>query len=224
VFRRAQSVGNDKGLAEFCLREYTRLRKNKKSTNVTVYNTLDGYYTIKSHEGNEVIGSLRQLKEVAGESYFESITSGPNGKMRYEIGKESRLTIEEVDWSSAECSAGLHCHNGKYSDEGYGDTRLACALVPSMVVHCPYNDQSKMRVLALTPVQILTKDFKMTSEIEEILDVLYEDEIGKLQEMLDTMDFKEYNKHNLNVNLPDFQYIVKTIVEDSVVKERYTKL
>ena len=140
-FRRAEFVGTNKELQEFVTQERTRLRNNKKSTSVNVYKTEEDEYTLKAifidEDGdeydNELVGNLKELYESFGtmQDVMESSTSGSHGKAKYQIGVETRLPDEEVDWNpNNECSRGLHGHNGVYQDNGYGDTRFAFVVNP----------------------------------------------------------------------------------------------
>lgn len=139
-FRRANFKGTEKNkeLVDFVTQEFMRLRKNKKSTNVDVwyYEDEDGnmFYSTKEQGECYVIGNLKDLYTNLSEHedfVFESVTANNKGeRLKYYIGKETRLNEDEVDWSNAECSRGIHCSNGGYNFGGYGDTALAVAVNP----------------------------------------------------------------------------------------------
>ena len=155
---------------------------------------------------------------------YESVHSGKNGKMKYYLGKESRLPVEECDFSSAECSQGLHVHSGRYYDYGYGDVRLAVVFNPMHVVSAPYNDSSKLRVQALTPLCEIKEinDFELTPEIEDMIEQLYQDHQQNLQSLIaDEGNFAVGGiKHTLLQEVPDinlkemFSNISKVLVPD----------
>ncbi len=200
---------------------YKTLRGRKKSTNVEVYvekgqiNTKGGF-----HLGN--------LKSLYPAKSFHSRTTGQNGLPTYfEIGEETRLGVNEVDWSNAECSRGLHCSNGGYDFVGYGDVSIAVVINPMDVVFCPYQDQSKMRVMAMTPIAILENDceFELTDQVQEYISSIYEKHVNRLNDLLDSSEFTELNR---NLFLQESQIIqsLNVIVSDnkSIVKDRLKKL
>ena len=121
----------------------------------------------------------------------------------------------------------IHISSGGYSFNGYGDSALAVAFNPMDTVHCPYSDHQKMRVLAITPIAVLDKDcdFKLTPEIEKMIEEMFVNHVNNLQEMLDKGDFKEFSKHKLVKDL-HFTSILNTIVSENkeLVKNRYVKL
>ena len=121
----------------------------------------------------------------------------------------------------------IHISSGGYSFNGYGDSALAVAFNPMDTVHCPYSDHQKMRVLAITPIAVLDKDcdFKLTPEIEKMIEEMFATHIENLADMLTNGNFKEFSKHKL-VNDLHFTSILNTIVSENkeLVKQRYTKL
>jgi len=233
AFRRANHKGTDANLVKFVTQEYLRLRNNKKSTNVDVYKWGDGSYSTKLPNLDEYvveeIGILKDLYNNLGEGdWFESVTTGKDGKpLQYFIGKETRMKEEDADFSKEECSAGIHISSGGYAFGGYGDSALAVVFNPLDVVHCPYSDHQKMRVLAITPIAVLEKDceFELTPEIGAMIDEMFVNHVNNLQEMLDKGDFKEFSKHKLVKDL-HFTSILNTIVSENkeLVKDRYVKL
>lgn len=235
AFRRANHVGKDNSFAKFVTQEYLRLRNNKKSTAVEVYKWEDGTYSTKLPKEDEYeveeMGLLKDLYLSLGDNeseYFESVTTGKDNKpLRYIIGKETRLSESEADFSNKECSAGIHISSGGYAFTGFGDSALAVVFSPADVVHCPYRDHQKMRVLAITPIAVLERDceFELTPEIEEMIDEMFVNHVNNLQQMLETGNFQEFSKHKLVKDL-HFTSILNTIVSENkeVVKNRYVKL
>lgn len=232
AFRRANHVGTDANLVKFVTQEYLRLRNNKKSTSVPVYKYDNSDYTLKEEVDGErcaQVGILKDLYNNLGEGdWFESVTTGKDGKpLQYFIGKETRMKEEDADFSKEECSAGIHISSGGYAFGGYGDSALAVVFNPLDVVHCPYSDHQKMRVLAITPIAVLEKDceFELTPEIGAMIDEMFVNHVNNLQEMLEKGDFKEFSKHKLVKDL-HFTSILNTIVSENkeLVKDRYVKL
>lgn len=233
AFRRANYVGTDANLVKFVTQEYLRLRNNKKSTSVMVYKDDEGY-TLKEQDKNQnwndETGILKDLyNNLGNEKWFESVTTSSYTCLPavYKIGQETRISEEEADFSNTECSKGLHCSSGGYSFNGYGDTALAVVVNPADVVHSPYSDHTKMRVLALTPLCVLNNDceFELTPEIGNMIDEMFVNHVNNLEGMLKTGDFKEFSKHSL-VNELHFKSILDTVVTENkeLVKNRYVKL
>ncbi len=237
AFRRAYYNGSENSLLlqAFVTQEYLRLRKNKKSTNVSVYR-VDNDYTLKDTlDGLRRIdiGNLKDLYLSFSDStdYYESNhTNSKGAKVQYRIGKE---TIEtDVDWSDAECSKGLHISNGGYDFRGYGDTALAVVINPMNVVHCPYADHKKMRVSALMPIAVLEEDcdFELTPEIEDMIDEMFHEHVNKLSDLIAEGNFAEDGvTHTLLKEVPEINFdnllgVIKETVTLDVVKTRYTKV
>lgn len=229
AFRRAKYKGasNNPAFVKWITQEYLRLRKNKKSTSVSVFQK-DSEYSLKGEVDN-YIGDLNDIYRSFSnvEEYFESITKDEKGvSLIYRIGEETRMKESECDFSNAECSRGIHISHGNYSFSGYGDTSLAVAFLPSDVVHCPYQDHTKMRVMAITPICVLDKDceFEITPEINEMVDEMYSNYIDRVGTLLSTSDFEEFKQHTIVKDLSSFTSILKTLVSPNVVKTRYTNL
>lgn len=229
AFRRAnyKGVSNNANFVKWITQEYLRLRKNKKSTSVGVFqNGLE--YSLKGDK-EDYIGDLNDIYKSFEneEEYFESVTANSKGeRLKYVIGKETRLKEDECDFSSAECSEGIHVSNGGYNFGGYGDTALAVAFLPSDVVHCPYGDKTKMRVMAITPICVLDKDceFEITPEINEMIDEMYSNYIEKLNIMIKHHNFEELSVHSLSTSIEDMYALVSTVIDNNLVKNRYNKL
>lgn len=231
-FRRANYVGNNKSLVEFVTKEYLRLRKNKKSTDRNVY-LKDNEYSLVDYGKNYSVGNLKELFNSLSqyEDCFESVSTNHLGqRLQYRIGRETRLSDREVDYSPTECSRGIHLSHGRYDFYSYGDTKLAVAFNMADVVFAPYSDHSKMRVKAITPVAILENDceFEITPEIEEIVDQMMIDHL-KLLDNVGENQLVDINDHTLVQEVPDVNIaslfkVIKETVNPSIVKERYTKL
>jgi hypothetical protein len=250
-FRRADFVGTNKELQEFVTQERTRLRNNKKSTSVNVYKTEEGEYTLKAvswveddyedeqvEVENELVGNLKELYESFGtmQDIMESISSGNNGKAKYQIGVETRLPDEEVDWNPAnECSSGLHGHNGIYQDNGYGDTRFAFVVNPADIASAPYSDGSKFRSAAITPICILKDEdnllnFEITEGMQEMITEVVSNNIARLEQLVNSGQFTlGGGEHTLLAELPNLDYsklfsVIKEVVNPNIVKDRLIKV
>lgn len=225
AFRRANRLNSDSKLNQFVKENYERLRKNKKSTNVNVFKDSFGNLSFTNDVGSFLEGNLKVMYfDLDTSEGYESVHSGKRGKMKYYLGKESRLPIEECDFSAAECSEGLHVHSGRYHDYSYGDVRLAVVFNPMHVVSAPYSDSSKLRVQALTPLCEIKEinDFELTPEIEDMIEQLYQDHQQTLQSLIaDEGNFAVGGtKHTLLREVPDinlkemFSNISKVMVPD----------
>lgn len=233
AFRRANRLNSNSELNQFVKENYERIRKTKKSTNVNVFKNVYGELSLTNAVGSSCEGNLKELYANMGSNTdYESVHSGKNGRMKYYLGKESRLPVEECDFSSAECSQGLHVHSGRYYDYGYGDVRLAVVFNPMDVVSAPYNDNSKLRVQALTPLCEIEEidEFQLTPEIENMIEQLYQDHQKTLQSLIaDENNFAVGGiKHTLLKEVPDidfkqmFSNISKVMVPD--VSDRVIKV
>lgn len=212
------------------IKEFERLRKNKKSTNVqfnyvdgTIVYSVDGKFNLKE-----------EYYKSSTVSTYESSNIGLDGKPAvYTLLKESRLKNDEVDWNPRnECSMGYHLHMGKYRDYSYGDTRLLCAFNPMDVASCPYADGTKFRVAAFTPVKELDieiKDYQIENEVETLIDDLVKAHKKRLKRV-DLSEVSEFeNGHTLLKDVPElkFNHIINTIcdnVNTDIVKNRYSKV
>lgn len=233
AFRRANRLNPDSELNQFVKENYERLRKNKKSTNVNVFKDSFGKLSFTNDVGSFWEGNLKELYTNMNSNVgYESVHSGKNGKMKYYLGEESRLPIEECDFSDAECSEGLHVHSGCYHDYAYGDVRLAVVFNPMDTVRSPYRDSSKLRVQALKPLCEIKEinDFELTPEIEDMIEQLYQDHQQNLQSLIaDESNFAVGGvKHTLLKEVPDinlkqmFSNISKVMVPD--VSNRVIKI
>ena len=123
----------------------------------------------------------------------------------------------------------LHGHLGNYDDESFGDTRIYFVVNPIDVAACPYQDYSKFRMAALTPVGIMKEglsinDFVLTPEIEDHIDELVEKHLEKLEQEINTVEFKTHTviQEVPNVNLSDFTKTIREITS-TIAKDRYIK-
>ena len=124
----------------------------------------------------------------------------------------------------------LHGHLGNYSDSSYGNTRIYFVVNPMDIAACPYQDYSKFRMSALTPIGIMKpgesmEDFHLTPEMDEYIGELVQNHIARLEEDINS---EEYKEHTIMKEVPniDFTGYMKTIKEiaTNVAKVRYTKL
>ena len=215
---------------EFAIATYTKRAKNKKFTNVNVYQDTDGDYSIqKSNSPNDIefrfVGNLRDLYQKS--NTFQSRTSGSNGHLFYTIGEETREDINNVDWSDAECSRGIHISNGGYNFKGYGDTPLAVLFNPMDVVYCPYSDHSKMRVMAITPIAVLEDDcqFTFTDKYQKYVSELVSDSVNYLNTLLNNANFEDITINKVLSN-DQAVNILNVIVDDNkdLIKKRNVRL
>lgn len=128
----------------------------------------------------------------------------------------------------------IHVSNGRYNFKGYGDTSLAVLVCPADIIHCPYSDHSKMRVLAVTPIAILESDckFEFTPETEQIISETFNNHVTRLNNLIKEGDFVPASKqHTLireipKVNLSELFSTIKSIITETknIVQERLIKI
>ena len=189
-FRRANYVGGDPKIDEL----YKKRRASKKSTQVDVYE-LDGDYSLVEKDGYNNIGILKELFHEENPYFYSSY----NNSFTFRMGEEA--FEKDVDWNPFnECSRGLHLHLGKYNDSSFGNHSIYVVVNPKDVVACPYEDGSKMRVQAFTPIGFMNgeySDFKMTSEIQEYVSNLFENSLNDLETMIANNNYEEFKTHEL---------------------------
>lgn len=230
-FRRAFRKESNPGLGEFVTKEYNRLKKNKKGVNINVYQLDNGY----SLTEGIVVGNLKELYlNGSFKDTFESAHRGIHGKTNYTIGKETRLPDNKVDWDPHnECSSGLHGHLGNYNDYSYGNVRFYFVVNPMDVAAAPYDDGSKFRMAALTPLGVMgeyenIEDFVLTEEMELIVEKTMQDHLNRLDNEK-ILQLEDDLPHTLIQELPLLDYngflkSIKQTVNPEIVKKRYNKL
>lgn len=227
-FRRANIVGNKPNLVKFITQEYFRLRKNKKSTNINVFED-DGEYNTKG--GGNSVGVLKDIYNNLSnsETHFESWHKSQyhNKPEKFWIGKETRLPIEECDTDpNVSCGAGLHGAGKRFSVDGFGDTPIVFAFDPSKLLACPDNyDTFRTQSQVFLSVLDNDREFEVTPKIQKAIDEI----VGRFDLELDNIDLKELKDHTLLQEVPDVDIrnlftAIKETVNPSIVKERYTKL
>lgn len=219
-FRRANAKNTNPELASFVSTQFLRLKGNKKSTSVDVFELEDGGYSLKSPFPNsQSVGLLKDLYYKNDSGFTSNHSNSKGEKLLYQLGVETRLPVDECDWSNVECSRGLHVSNGGYDFSGFGDTPLAVLINPMDVVHCPYSDHSKMRVMAFTPLMALDNDceFSLTSDVQKVITEMYSNYLDQLKTAI---DLGEYDKEGSTLNIEVAKNVLNYQVETFNVKDK----
>lgn len=205
LYRRVVSINpKNTELGKFVKETYEKLRKQKKSTNVSVKVDIDGKYTLAMSDGlfdNVVIGNLKQL-HLELEMPLQVFTDNHTRTKRYVIGEEAREERKEGDEnSSVSCSRGLHMSHKDYSFSGFGDTPIAVVVNPCDILAVPDNGQ-KIRSCAFTPIAILNKDAEWAEdkEVHNRIDSCYDAAVDRLETLLGEANFEDFKKHEVLAN------------------------
>lgn len=202
LYRRVVSINpKNTELGKFVKETYEKLRKQKKSTDVTVYEDVEGYYVSQVNYGAKLIGNLKQL-HLELDLPLQVFTDNHTHTKRYVIGEEAREERKEGDEnSSVSCSRGLHMSHKDYSFSGFGDTPIAVVVNPCDILAVPDNGQ-KIRSCAFTPVAILNKDAEWAEdkEVHNRIDSCYDAAIDRLETLLGEANFEDFKKHEVLAN------------------------
>lgn len=183
AFRNMCSFNPDK-----LLEHYQDLRNKKKSTDVFFDDSCCIYPEKVGYFSNSLKGFVENFNK--SKKCYRSSHTGPNGKTYYFMNLTTSLPESECDFSQEECSQGIHVHSGKYNSSSYGDVKVAVLINPADVVNAPYQDHSKLRVSAITPIYEFAEDESWNSE--KCLEVAEKRSIEYFQEYLDYL-FSCYN-------------------------------
>ena len=211
LYRRVISINSaNTELGKFVREIYEKLRKQKKSTNVNVYEDEDGDYTLTSTYTddvynvpayNDLVGNLKQL-HLELDIPLRVFTDAHTRTKRYVIGEEARETREQGDEnSSVSCSKGLHMSHKNYSFSGFGDTPIAVVVNPCDILAVPDNGE-KIRSCAFTPVAILNKDAEWAEDkdVHQRIDACYDAAVERLETLLNETTFEDFKKHEILTN------------------------
>lgn len=222
-FRRAWFKGQSPELTKYVSDLYIKRKGQKKGTNINVYESEDGYNTT----GGTFVGVLVDLynnKKV----WFESEHKGPDGKPRiYYLGEEYQEPEELVRYTSDSCAPGIHSAGRDYNFSGYGDTILVVAVNPAKVAHCPYENSSKMRTSAITPIAYLGDDkdlanFTLTPEMEAFVHETFKKNIDELESVIANTEYSEELKHTFTIE--EFKFNMEVTTEGKLTDKKLIKL
>ena len=204
LYRRVVSLNpKNTELGKFVKEAYEKLRKQKKSTNVTVYEVNEKEcYSIKCDNNSTYsVGNLKQL-HLELDVPCQVFTDNHTRTKRYVIGEEAREERKEGDEnSSVSCSKGLHMSHKDYFYSGFGDTHIAVVVNPCDILAVPDNGQ-KIRSCAFTPVAILNKDAEWAEdkEVHNRIDSCYDAAVDRLENLLNEANFEDFKKHEVLSN------------------------
>ena len=210
LYRRVVSLNpKDTELGKFVKETYEKLRKQKKSTNVNVYQHGEGDYTLiptyidevyNTVNDHDIVGNLKQL-HLELDVPCQVFTDNHTRQERYEIGKESFMSREAGDESDLQCSKGYHAGSQDFSFSGFGNTPIAIVVNPMDVLNSVENHY-KMRFTRFTPVAILNKDAEWINdpEVHNRIDSCYDAAVDRLETLLSQANFEDFKKHEVLSN------------------------
>lgn len=216
LYRRVVSLEpEDTDLGRFVKETYEKLRKQKKSTNVNVWeNKFEPVYTLnKDFVQHTMIGNLKQL-------YLELdmpsnvFTDAHTRKKRYMIGIEEREPRSAGDESDATCSQGIHAGGKGFRFDGFGNTPIAIVVNPTDVLNSVEN-QSKIRFCAMTPVAVLNKDCEWIDDpnVHQRIDECYDIQVERLESLLEQTTFEDFKKHEVLSNQWNLAVGFETVIK-----------
>lgn len=224
LYRRVISINPaNTELGKFVREIYEKLRKQKKSTNVDVYQDEDGEYTLiptcidelyNTIDCHEVVGNLKQL-HFELDLPLKVFTDAHTRTKRYIIGQEARETREQGDEnSSVSCSKGLHMSHKNYSFSDFGDTPIAVVVNPCDILAVPDNGE-KIRSCAFTPVAILNKDAEWAEDkdVHQRIDACYDAAVERLETLLNEATFEDFKKHEVLGNQWNLSVGFETVIK-----------
>lgn len=199
-------VNNWSSLDMFVFKKYQERRKLHRSTNIIVWK-VDGEYKISNDilQG-EFIGNLYSMyKSLPLRFKSKTLSSITKEPLYFDYGVTTSENPENVDWNpNQQCGAGIHVHNGSYNDNDFGDVRVLCLINPADVVACPLNDNSKMRVLSITPLRegyLAPINEMLTEEDNKIIDAVYNEAMSNLEFIKNSADLTEYTKYHADLEI-----------------------
>lgn len=216
LYRRVVSLNpKDTELDKFVKETYEKLRKQKKSTNVNVYEDENGdYYCSSVDYSDGFVGNLKQLHLELGIP-LQVFTDARTRTKKYLIGVEARETREQGDEnSSVSCSKGLHMSHKNYSFSGFGDTPIAVVVNPCDILAVPDNGE-KIRSCAMTPVAILNKDAEWAEDkdVHQRIDACYDAAVERLETLLNEATFQDFKKHEVLGNQWNLAVGFETVIK-----------
>jgi len=233
-FRRVNKVGKtnvDYTLTEFVSSNFliikTKWKKNpknfwvgKRGEDLKIFKLgqkADDSKGVWTNQGNlaELNESLKNNDEV----YY---TDARTGTFKIKIGEPVRMDRRKCDSDpSRDCSSGLHSGNKAFGFSGNGDTMILCLINPMNVVSVPNYDCNKMRSCEYLPVGVINDPddvrFLEDADTVELADWYFEDQVGKLDDLLQNTPQMELQKHGyVPTQIPNMDNIVETFMEQIV--------
>lgn len=193
-------------LDKFVYTQYKERRRLHRSTNIVIW-LVNGEYVL-SNDGVEgdLVGNLYALyKALPLRFKSKTLSSITNLPLYFDFGVTTSEDPEYVDWEpKKQCGAGIHVHNGNYNDYGYGDARILCVINPADVVACPLNDNSKMRVLSITPLRLsdLSPVLEtLTDSDNKIVEKVYSEAVSNIENLQKSADLTEYATYHADLEV-----------------------
>lgn len=200
-FRRVVNLNKKQrtDLSLFVEYTYNKLRKQKKSTNISVYRNEDNL-GLNLKKGL-YIGNLKEMcANVVKEEHC--FTDNYSRCWDYRISKESRMDRSQgSEDDSVQCGPGFHSGSKDYGFNGFGDTPIATLINPMDVLAVP-RGSTILRACAHTPVAVLNQDCEWIDDpqVHERIDECYDAAIDRLETLLEQADFEDFKKHEVLSN------------------------
>lgn len=175
---------------------YNKLRKQKKSTNISVYRNEDNL-GLNLKKGL-YIGNLKEMyANVIKEEHC--FTDNYSRTWDYRIGKESRMDRSQgSEDDSVQCGPGFHSGSKDYGFSGFGDTPIATLINPMDVLAVP-RGSTILRACAHTPVALLNSDCEWIDDpqVHQRIDACYDAAVEQLETLLNEAEFEDFKKHEV---------------------------
>lgn len=181
---------------------FAKQRKNKKSTNVTMYKHYDSTYSLKPIKDDQTgveVGLVSKIVEQGVSEEGIYYTDNHSKTYKYYLGKENRMDRSEVDPNkNRTCSNGFHVAGPGFAYSGFGDTPVACVVNPKDILVVYTNDHGKTRCSAFTIVGILKQDaeWKDDKDILETIDVATQYQVDELNRLIKESNIKDVKVQN----------------------------
>jgi len=211
AYRRVVTTGtNNIGLVNFVSNSYVRIKsKWKKNPKDFIVYEKDGMFELSTGTKDSSYtnkGTLEQLYLDLPNLQTSQFTDAHTKTMDYRIGVEARIERHQGNQSNqVSCSKGLHVASKAYDYSSFGDTAILVAVNPMDVLAVPRGEDGKLRTCAFTPVAVLEQDEENSiladddMEVEDLLFAHYEEQVAKLEEMINNNSAYELNvNHILN--------------------------
>lgn len=213
-FRRVVNL-NKKGrtnLSLFVEHTYNKLRKQKKSTKISVYRNEDNL-GLNLKKGL-YIGNLKEMyANVIKEEHC--FTDDYTRTWDYRIGKESRMDRSQgSEDDSIQCGPGFHSGSKDYGFRGFGDTPIATLINPMDVLAVP-KSSTILRACAHTPVAVLNSDCEWIDDpqVHQRIDDCYDAQVERLETLLESATFEDFKKHKVLSNEWNLQVGFETVLK-----------
>ena len=166
----------------------------------------DGEYkalkTSKVRSTDDIIGQLDLLYKAITEEDTQQFTDNHTKSYDYRIGVENRMDRGSGDQSNrSSCSTGFHLASKHYNYGSFGDSAVLCVFNPMDTLAVPQGEDGKLRICAFTILATLEDGEENNildgADLSELVIDHYEDQVGRLEELLDNNTPYELSVNNV---------------------------